>query len=233
MPRRLKAFVSYSRQDRPIVEPVVRLLRVTRDDVFWDVQSIPLGGLWKDEIALAVSRADVIVVFWCSHARDSPHVAREWALGVALGKRVLPVVLDQTSMPPALGAYQGVDFRSIVGTTHGSARGDGGGQDAPPARRSDEDSAELHSNLGCLLGPLMLAVAVIAVGGSVVRFLFDLANGRASWADIEPAATLVAGSALAVALVYGLARGVRWMRAGAARTRARQMAALIAAALPR
>jgi len=122
----IRTFVSYSHADRDIVEPIITLLRVTRNDVFWDYQSIPLGRKWRKEIESALNQADVIAVFWCQHAEQSSEVDREWRAGLAKGKRLLPIILDQTKMPRSLGQYQAVDFRAVVRSSHDSeSKGEG------------------------------------------------------------------------------------------------------------
>ncbi len=72
-------------------------------------------------LALAATGAHVIVVFWCEHSSASEEVAREYTLGIELGKDVLPVLLDATPLPPDLARFQWVDFRRLVGGAHPSA----------------------------------------------------------------------------------------------------------------
>jgi hypothetical protein len=145
----IRTFVSYSHEDRGIVEPIIRLLRITRNDVFWDCQSIPPGTLWRKEIDAALNEADIIVIFWCHHAEQSSEVEKEWRAGHALGKRLLPVLLDQTRMPRSLGRYQAVDFRSIVSSGHHT-----GDQGEPKQETS------LNANaLPILLGASLVATA--------------------------------------------------------------------------
>ncbi len=68
--RHVQLFVSYSREDEPIVKPVVQLLRVTESKVFLDVDSIAPGERWQEELESSLSRADKICVFWCLHSTD-------------------------------------------------------------------------------------------------------------------------------------------------------------------
>jgi hypothetical protein len=118
---RIRAFVSYSHEDRVLVEPVVRLLRMTRNDVFLDFQSIELGTPWREEISTALAQAQVGIVFWCKHAHQSSHVGREWRAGIGMRKRLLPVILDNTRMPRGLEGFQGVDFRALASSVHRNA----------------------------------------------------------------------------------------------------------------
>lgn len=60
------------------------------------------------------------MTFWCVHSSGSKYVEREWQTGLRAGKRLLPVLLDNTALPDALGRYQGVDFRRLVTDSHKS-----------------------------------------------------------------------------------------------------------------
>jgi hypothetical protein len=64
------------------------------------------------------------VTFWCVHSSESRHVEREWRAAEKAGKRLLPVLLDDTTMPDGLGRYQGVDFRTLVRDSHKGSSGD-------------------------------------------------------------------------------------------------------------
>lgn len=109
-----RLFVSYSRKDKRIVKPVVRLMRLGKTPVFQDLDSIEPGKKWRVELAESVADASKIVVFWCSHSAKSKNVAEEWQAGMSLGKELVPVIMDSTRLPRALGEYQGIDIRGAV-----------------------------------------------------------------------------------------------------------------------
>ncbi len=111
----IKVFASYSHDDASLVGPVVALLRASRALVFLDRDRIPPGTKWRDEIHRALGDAHQVVVFWCEHSRSSPEVADEWQKAIALSKEVLPLLLDETPLPPGLADYQWIDFRRVVG----------------------------------------------------------------------------------------------------------------------
>jgi hypothetical protein len=60
-----------------------------------------------------------MVVFWCEHAKASDWVRREYLTALELGKKVIPVLLDDSEIPDAL-QLQGVDLRG--GGGHAAAR---------------------------------------------------------------------------------------------------------------
>jgi len=188
--RSIRTFVSYSHEDRAIVEPLVTLLRITRNDVFWDCQSIPLGTVWRKEIDAALNQADIIVVFWCYHSEQSSEVKKEWRAGLALGKRLLPVILDETKMPRSLGEYQAVDFRSIGATHH--------------SQESDEPK-----KLSAIALPLLLGASLIATAKSAWETTGRLLAG--DWSDLlyyAPGSVWLAGG---IALIVMVFRTVRWI----------------------
>jgi len=111
-------FVSYSHADSRFVAPIVSLLRATRALVFRDADTIRPGKKWRSEIDAAIQQADIVVVFWCRHSRNSPEVTNEYERALSLRKDVLPVLLDDSQLPPQLSDFHFIDFRDVVGADH-------------------------------------------------------------------------------------------------------------------
>lgn len=111
-------FVSYSHADASLVAPVVKLLRVNTSLVFQDIDQIRPGKKWRTEIANALAEAQLVVVFWCAHASRSDEVAKEWKAAIEQDKDLLPLLLDETPLPPELSEFQWIDFRGTVGANH-------------------------------------------------------------------------------------------------------------------
>ena len=114
----VNVFVSYSHADALLVSPVVKLLRVNKSLVFQDIDGIQPGKKWRDEIAKALAESHLVVVFWCTHARASNEVSKEWQVAIQLKKDLLPLLLDATPLPPELAEFQWIDFRATVGPNH-------------------------------------------------------------------------------------------------------------------
>jgi hypothetical protein len=110
-------FISYSHQDAQLVEPTVSILRGIADHVFQDVAIRP-GKVWKKELEDALRSANLVVLFWCHHSATSDEVRKEIDVAMKAGKDVLPVLLDETPLPPRLAAFQRVDFRKAMGAKH-------------------------------------------------------------------------------------------------------------------
>jgi|EndMetStandDraft_5_1072996.scaffolds.fasta_scaffold31878_4 hypothetical protein len=109
--------ISYARVDRPLVRGLVSLLRAGLQGidktVFWDDDFEP-GEPWFAQIAVQIEDCAQLFVFWCRHSADSPQVARELALALARGKRVIPVLVDDTPLNESLAPIQGIDLRNVV-----------------------------------------------------------------------------------------------------------------------
>ena len=90
--------------------------------VFQDFDSVPPGRKWREEILVALKAADLVMVFWCEHSRESDEVKREYDLAIEGEKDVVPVLLDSTPLPETLAEYQWVDFRSLAGPGHAKRR---------------------------------------------------------------------------------------------------------------
>jgi len=128
----IAVFISYSHADAPLVKPLVKLLRLNESLVFQDVDDIRPGKRWRDEIASALARARLVVVFWCSHSSESEEVASEWKAAIEQEKDLLPLLLDGTPLPPELGEFQWIDFRALAGPRHKPLRSGTGAWPAMP-----------------------------------------------------------------------------------------------------
>jgi len=98
-------FVSYSRKDSERVQHAVSLLEAGGAQVFRDLDDIQFGDRWETVIREKLAEAERVLVFWSEHAKASEWVTKEWEIAVDLGKRLVPVLLDETPMPPALGQF--------------------------------------------------------------------------------------------------------------------------------
>lgn len=150
-------FVSYSRRDEGPVAPLVDLLRLTDTEVFRDRDNIRAGDTWRRTIEAAIEKATECLVFWCEHASSSPEMTREVGLALSLGKKIVPVLLDDSSMSPELAEFQAIDLRffephaQIAPET--KLGGASSGTSAIPSSTSQDVVAEyLRQRLADLLG---------------------------------------------------------------------------------
>jgi len=101
-------FISYARLDQPLVSRAVEFLRGGGLNVFVDSQSIAYGTDWRQALVDAIENAERVMLFWTAAAAVSVWVTREWQLALKRGKKVVPTLLDDTPLPPALARLQAV-----------------------------------------------------------------------------------------------------------------------------
>lgn len=101
--------ILYARADSAAMHRA-RLLARAFGPVWVDLDLQP-GQPWRRAIAQRVCAADRVVVVWSQYAAGSVELAAEWRQALACGRRVVPVLLDASPLPPELGARQAVDWR--------------------------------------------------------------------------------------------------------------------------
>ena len=108
-------FISYSHKDAKLVSPIVQLIRSMRSDlVFQDTLSIKPGKPWESQLGDALQQSDVVIVFWCSHSKNSSEVKKEYEKAILENKDVLPVLLDGSELPEEIAKYQWIDLRTVI-----------------------------------------------------------------------------------------------------------------------
>ena len=70
------------------------------------------GSRWRPTIAATLLAAQTVLIFWSAHAAASPEVAAEWRVALAGPARVVPVLLDDSPLPPELAALQAVNWQT-------------------------------------------------------------------------------------------------------------------------
>lgn len=101
-------FISYARLDQPLVARAVEFLRAGGLNVFVDSQSIGYGTDWRQALGDAIENAERVMLFWTAAAAASRWVTREWQWALMRGKKVVPTLLDDTPLPPALARLHAV-----------------------------------------------------------------------------------------------------------------------------
>src|SRR5262249_53391626 len=101
-----------------LVLPLVSLLRASGQVVFVSVQDLKYGEDRKAQVAEAVRRSKRFLLFWSKSSKVSPLVGEEYKLALATtGCSVVPVLLDQTPLPPELERFHGTaDLASLFQT---------------------------------------------------------------------------------------------------------------------
>lgn len=78
--RHATAFASYASEDRDAVMARLQGMQKVAPwlKVFMDVVDLRSGDRWEQQLHEAIRDSDVFYLFWCSHARASEWVDREW-----------------------------------------------------------------------------------------------------------------------------------------------------------
>src|SRR6185369_17054198 len=102
-------FISYARADSQLVLADVELLRACGVRVFVDVRNIGYGEPWRAVLTKAIDACERVIVFWSAAAKVSNWVEREWRMALERGKKVVPMLLDDTPLPMELEEFQALN----------------------------------------------------------------------------------------------------------------------------
>jgi TIR domain len=105
--------ISYSRDDLSAVQQLERALQANDIAVWRDQESIYGGQQWPKAIGEAIAAHDCLLLVWSKSAARSHFVEFEWNSAIALRKTILPCLLDDTPLPPALSAINTIDMRQL------------------------------------------------------------------------------------------------------------------------
>ena len=90
-------FLSYAREDKDRVAPIVKELEKRRLSVFWDTQLLP-GDSWLNDIEKNLNESSCVLVVWSRHSITSKWVKKEAAEGE--NRNILvPLRLDLVDPP--------------------------------------------------------------------------------------------------------------------------------------
>ena len=106
-------FLSYSREDLAVARRLDQALTTSGIAVWRDQESLYGGQQWPKAIGEAIATHDVLLLAWSKHAAASHFVGFEWTTALALRKTILPCFLDETPLPPALSAINGLEMHAL------------------------------------------------------------------------------------------------------------------------
>jgi len=106
-----QVFLSYSRKDLRFVEKLAADLQQAGYDVWYDLSDIEGGDRWAIEIQTAIDRCDVCVTVISSNSIVSEWVEKEFLYASNVGKKVIPVLLEWTTLPLWLMNIHYIDMR--------------------------------------------------------------------------------------------------------------------------
>lgn len=94
-----KVFLSYSRKDLKFVKQLAADLQQAGYDVWYDLSNIEGGDRWAIEIQTAIDNCDVCVSVISPNSIISEWVEKEFLYASNTGKRVIPILLESTTLP--------------------------------------------------------------------------------------------------------------------------------------
>ncbi|WP_162344136.1 TIR domain-containing protein [Cyclobacterium salsum] len=103
-------FLSYSRNDISTVLQIQTLFREQGVQVWIDKESIYAGENWPKAIGEGIAKQNIFMLLWSEHAAKSHFVEFEWNTALALKKKIFPVLLDGSPLPPSLQAIQAIEY---------------------------------------------------------------------------------------------------------------------------
>ena len=106
-------FISYAREDEATAVDVENRLKKLGIVVFRDKSSIYSGDSWPDALGKGIVEHEIFLLLWSRHSAESKYLNREWNIAWTSEKRIIPVFLDETPLPPSLRAFNGIYLEDI------------------------------------------------------------------------------------------------------------------------
>jgi hypothetical protein len=182
-------FISYSREDRERVRPIVEGLQAQGWDVWWD-PAIPMRGQ-NDEMERLLGSAGAVLVIWSAASRATEYVRAEAAAGLYKNK-LIQVRIDASAPPRPfdqvdvadLGAWSGdsedLVWRQVLAGVSLYAGAPGASRPqvmrAPSQGRVAGRIGYVEPKRKASAAPILAGVALVIAGGAV--WLMDPLNWR-------------------------------------------------------
>lgn len=103
-------FLSHSKEDGDFAELLKLRLEQIGFAAWIDTDRLEPGLDWRQEIDQSIRSSIAVIAIMSPDARSSEYVTYEWAFAWGAGKRIVPIMLRQTSLHPRLATLQYVDF---------------------------------------------------------------------------------------------------------------------------
>ena len=92
-------FVSYSHRDQDLVYPILDALYDRKYRIWYD-ESCETGNDFRDELRHRIERCDAVLLFVSEASMSSPFCGMEVIVARENGKRLYPIYLDESPVPP-------------------------------------------------------------------------------------------------------------------------------------
>ncbi len=106
-------FISYARADLNRAQALEQALHAHGVSVWRDQHSLYGGDRWPKKLGEAVADCDAVLLLWSAPSAASHFVEFEWTTALALKKPIIPLLLDETKLPAALAAINGISCQQV------------------------------------------------------------------------------------------------------------------------
>jgi hypothetical protein len=106
-------FLSYDKDNLIAAHQVQTLFKKWDYTVCIDQESIYAGKNWPKAIGESIAKQTVFMLLWSKDAANSHFVEFEWNTALALKKKIITVLLDDTLLPAALQPIQAIKFDAL------------------------------------------------------------------------------------------------------------------------
>lgn len=106
-----QVFISYASKDSIFADLTKMKLKEAGIRVWLDHGELRGGDEWRDSIDRGINRSDMMLVILTPSSCESPYVTYEWGFALGKGKKVIPILLEDSQIHPRLEVLQYLDFR--------------------------------------------------------------------------------------------------------------------------
>jgi len=103
-------FISHSHSDADFAELLKLKLEKRGIEAWIDNERLKIGQDWREEIDSGIENSMAVIAIMSPDARKSEYVTYEWAFAWGKGKKIFPLMLEQTQLHPRLESLQYMDF---------------------------------------------------------------------------------------------------------------------------
>ena len=103
-------FLSYSRKDSEFVLDIAKTLRDAGANIWLDQLDIEPGTSWDDSVENALQNSDTLLIFLSNTSVNSKNVRDEYSYAFDEKKRIVPVLIEDCTIPFRLRRLQYADF---------------------------------------------------------------------------------------------------------------------------
>jgi hypothetical protein len=105
-------FISYNKNSGDFIEDLKKNLEEREFEVwiFEDFDNLPLAEDWPKKIDQAIKNAFAVLLIMTPRAKESENVIYEIGFALGAGKKVIPIMLEETSLPARISLFDFLNF---------------------------------------------------------------------------------------------------------------------------